>query len=80
MLTVCTGSGSPGIFFHFTKNWKNENAIKLLKDFKGNLQTDGYSGYKKVGKRPDVKIYSQTTFLNYVSNLIIIWWNGIFVP
>ena len=53
---VCTGSGPPGIFFHFTENWKNENAIKLLKNFKGNLQTDGYSGYKKVGKRPDVKL------------------------
>ena len=53
---VCTGSGPPGIFFHFTENWKNENAIKLLKNFKGNLQTDGYSGYKKVGKRPDVNL------------------------
>ena len=51
---VCTGSGPPGIFFHFTENWKNENAIKLLKPFKGNLQSDGYSGYKKVGRRPDV--------------------------
>ena len=51
---VCTGSGPPGIFFHFTENWKNENAIKLLKSFKGNLQSDGYSGYKKVGKRHDV--------------------------
>lgn len=54
--TVCTGSGPPGIFFYFTENWKNENAIKLLKNFKGNLQTDGYSGYKKVGKRPDVNL------------------------
>jgi len=53
---VCTGSGPPGTFFHFTENWKNENAIKLLKTFKGNLQTDGYSGYKKVGKRPDVNL------------------------
>ena len=53
---VCTGSGPPGIFFHFTENWKNENAIKLLKPFKGNLQSDGYSGYKKVGKHPDVNL------------------------
>lgn len=54
--TVCTGSGPPGIFFHFTETWQNENAIKLLKPFKGNLQSDGYSGYKKVGKRPDVTL------------------------
>ncbi|MCF6176862.1 MAG: IS66 family transposase [Victivallaceae bacterium] len=51
---VHTGSGPPGTFFHFTENWKNENAIKLLESFSGNLQTDGYSGYEKVGRRPDV--------------------------
>ena len=51
---VRTGNGPPGIFFHFTENWKNENAIKLLKSFSGYLQTDGYSGYAKVGKRPDI--------------------------
>jgi len=51
---VRTGSDPPGIFFHFTEDWKNEKAIKLLESFSGNLQTDGYSGYKKVGRRPDV--------------------------
>jgi transposase len=51
---VRTGSGPPGIFFHFTETWQNKNAIKLLGPFSGNLQTDGYSGYEKVGRRPDV--------------------------
>lgn len=53
---VCTGSGPPGVFFHFTETWQNENAIQLLKSFKGHLQTDGYSGYKKVGKSSDVTL------------------------
>jgi transposase len=53
---VRTGSGPPGIFFHFTENWQNKHALKLLETFSGHLQADGYSGYVKVGKRPDVTL------------------------
>lgn len=42
------------MFFHFTEDWKNERAKTLLKDFKGYLQTDNYSGYAKVGNRRDI--------------------------
>jgi transposase len=51
-----TGSGPPGIFFHFTESWENKHAKDLLKTFSGSLQTDGYSGYEKVGKRPDITL------------------------
>jgi len=51
-----TGNGPPGIFFHFTESWENKHAKDLLKTFSGTLQTDGYSGYEKVGKRPDITL------------------------
>lgn len=51
---VRSGSGPPGMFFHFTEDWKNERAKTLLKNFKGYLQTDNYSGYVKVGNRRDI--------------------------
>ena len=54
--SVRTGNGPPGIFFHFSEDWKNKNAVDLLAPFRGNLQTDGYSGYEKVGKRPEVTL------------------------
>ncbi len=51
---VRTGGGPPGMFFHFTGDWKNERAKTLFKNFRGFLQTDNYSGYAKVGNRHDI--------------------------
>ena len=37
---------SPGIFFHYDKGSRSQEVIlKLLKDYKGALQTDGYATY-----------------------------------
>jgi hypothetical protein len=55
---VRTGSGPPGIFFHFTESREQKHAKKLLDSFSGTLQTDAYSGYLKVGERKDVTLLS----------------------
>jgi transposase len=55
---VRTGSGPPGIFFHFTESREQKHAKKLLASFSGTLQTDAYSGYLKVGERKDVTLLS----------------------
>ena len=49
-----TGSGPPGMFFHFSEDWTNKQAKNIFKHFNGYLQSDGYSGYLKIGQRPDV--------------------------
>ena len=37
---------SPGVFFHYDKGSRSKDVIiKLLKDYKGALQTDGYAAY-----------------------------------
>ena len=37
---------SPGVFFHYDKGSRSQEVIlKLLKDYKGALQTDGYAAY-----------------------------------
>ena len=53
---VRSGSGPPGIFFHFTENWQHKQAINLLEPFSGHLQTDAYAGYEKVGRRNDITL------------------------
>ena len=53
---VRTGSGPPGVFFHFTESREHKHAKKLLASFSGNLQTDAYAGYLKVGERKDVTL------------------------
>ena len=49
-----TGSGPPGMFFHFSEDWTNKQAKNIFKNFSGYLQSDGYSGYLKIGQRHDV--------------------------
>lgn len=37
---------SPGIFFHYNKGSRSQEVVlKMLKDYKGALQTDGYAAY-----------------------------------
>ncbi len=42
------------LFFEYHPNRKGENVNETLKDFKGYLQTDGYSGYHQIGKKDTV--------------------------
>ena len=44
----------PVILFNYEPTRSGEVAWRLLEDFKGILQSDGYSGYNAVGKRHDV--------------------------
>ena len=53
---VRSGSGPPGMFFHFTENWQHKQAINLLDPFSNYLQTDAYAGYEKVGLRNDITL------------------------
>jgi len=39
------------MFFDFTQNWDNEHPLKVLKDFKGFLQSDAYPGFKKIPEK-----------------------------
>jgi transposase len=41
------------VFFEFTEDWKEEHPLRVLKDFKGNLQSDAYVGFKKVCDKKD---------------------------
>jgi transposase len=45
---------SKQIFFDYQKGRGREGPNKILKDFKGYLQTDGYGGYNELGKREDI--------------------------
>lgn len=42
------------IFFEFNLTRSSENPDSLLKEFKGLLQTDGYSGYNNLRKKEDI--------------------------
>src|SRR5690625_499238 len=42
------------VLFDYQPTRRGSAAKKVLDDFKGYLQTDGYSGYKKIGARPGV--------------------------
>ena len=42
------------MFFDFTQNWDDEHPLRVLKDFKGRLQTDAYPGFKKAFKLKDI--------------------------
>jgi len=53
---VRTGSGPPGVFFHFTESREYKHAKSLLASFKGSLQTDAYTAYLKVGERKDITL------------------------
>jgi transposase len=44
----------PVVLFNYEPTRSGEVAWRLLEDFKGILQSDGYSGYNAVGKRHDV--------------------------
>ena len=46
--------GRIGIIYEYDQSRSGDVADKLLKDFKGYLQTDGYKGYNKVGSDDDV--------------------------
>jgi transposase len=46
--------GNRFIFFEFNLTRRGENPDRLLKDFKGLLQTDGYSGYNGLRKKEGV--------------------------
>ena len=35
------------VFFEFTENWKEEHPLRVLKNYKGHLQSDAYAGFKK---------------------------------
>jgi len=45
---------SKQIFFDYQKGRGREGPNKILKDFKGYLQTDGYAGYNELGERNDI--------------------------
>lgn len=53
---VRTGSGPPGVFFHFTESREYKHAKSLLAPFSGSLQTDAYTAYLKVGERKDITL------------------------
>jgi hypothetical protein len=36
------------VFFEFTENWSEEHPLRVLKNFKGRLQSDAYIGFKKL--------------------------------
>ena len=42
------------VFFEYQRGRNKEAPGKMLKDFKGFLQTDGYSAYDQFGKRADI--------------------------
>src|SRR5690625_4123369 len=42
------------VLFDYQPTRRGSAAKEILDDFKGYLQTDGYSGYKKIGARPGV--------------------------
>lgn len=55
MWVYLTGSSSQrAIVYEYTPTRKGENAKAFLKDFKGHLQTDGYSGYKALAQTADI--------------------------
>jgi hypothetical protein len=35
------------VFFEFTENWEHEHPLRVLKNYKGHLQSDAYAGFKK---------------------------------
>ena len=42
------------LFFDYKKRRSRDGPNKILKDFSGHLQTDGYAGYNQLGKKEDV--------------------------
>lgn len=45
-LWAVRSTGTPGIFFHYEKGSRSQQVVlKMLKDFKGALQRDGYAAY-----------------------------------
>lgn len=42
------------MFFDFTEDWSEQHPIKVLKNFKGSLQSDGYTGFQKITARDGV--------------------------
>ncbi|OQB95325.1 MAG: Transposase IS66 family protein [Spirochaetes bacterium ADurb.Bin110] len=47
--------GKPIIFFHYHPSRSKEIPLRLLKDYEGYLQTDGYSGYDEAGSFPGIR-------------------------
>ena len=41
------------VFFEFTENWNEEHPLRVLKNFKGHLQSDAYAGFKKACDQRD---------------------------
>ncbi|MDD5599762.1 MAG: IS66 family transposase [Victivallaceae bacterium] len=39
------------VFFEFTEDWDDKHPLRVLKDFKGHLQSDAYIGFKKAGEQ-----------------------------
>jgi transposase len=46
------GTDPPAVIYSYAPGRGNEHAAKLLKDFRGILQTDAYVAYKKVAEAP----------------------------
>jgi transposase len=42
------------VFYNYQRGRSEEHPSKMLKNFKGIIQTDGYSGYNKVASSPDI--------------------------
>ncbi|GLQ25200.1 IS66 family transposase [Sulfitobacter pacificus] len=42
------GNAPPGVVFHFMQSRKGEHAEEILQGFSGNLQVDGYAGYRRL--------------------------------
>lgn len=45
----------PAVFFRYSPTRSGKVATDILGSFQGYLQTDGYSGYELVGKRPGIR-------------------------
>lgn len=41
------------VFFEFTENWNEEHPLRVLKNYKGHLQSDAYVGFKKASAQYD---------------------------
>ena len=50
------GSDPPGVAYVYAPDRKAERPIAHLEGFQGTLQVDGYTGYRKLAERGDVKL------------------------
>lgn len=43
--------GTKLMFFDFSEDWSEEHPLKMLRNFKGHLQTDAYAGFKNISEK-----------------------------